>query len=183
MKKKISKTICLAVTALVLTVGLTVGTAMAYFTTYATGSGGIKLDLGFAKTEIDDTGAIVAEDQQTVVKPVIVENTSKYDCYVRIKVLVGNAVKNANENGFRYYEETEGAGKWSPGEKEYYYYSDVLASGGKTGQLNVEIVVPASQDAFNVIIIQENTPVLYENDGTPYADWDAEAKISRTITE
>ena len=185
MKKKISKTICLAVAALVLTVGLTVGTAMAYFTTYAVGNGGVTLDLGFAKTEIGDIDASVSEDQKSVVKPVTITNTSEHDCYVRIKVLAGNAVMEANENGFLYYEDTEGPGNWAPGTTDdgYYYYTEVLEAGESTSQLNVAVNVPADQDAFNVIIVQENTPVVLDANGKPYADWNSAANVSRTFTQ
>ena len=27
------------------------------------------------------------------------------------------------------------------------------------------------KDSFNVVVVQECTPVLYTEDGTPYADW------------
>ena len=40
MKKRFSKNFCLAAAALTLTAGISVGSAMAYFTTYATASGG-----------------------------------------------------------------------------------------------------------------------------------------------
>ena len=46
MKKRFSKNFCLAAAALTLTAGISVGSAMAYFTTYATASGGAVISLG-----------------------------------------------------------------------------------------------------------------------------------------
>lgn len=46
MKKKLNKkTLCLTAAALTLTAGLSVGSAMAYFTTYVTAQGGQELSL------------------------------------------------------------------------------------------------------------------------------------------
>lgn len=50
MKNVKKKNLCLAAAALTLTAGLSVGTAMAYFTTYATASGGVSLSLDNAVT-------------------------------------------------------------------------------------------------------------------------------------
>ena len=45
MKKRFSKNFCLAAAALTLTAGISVGSAMAYFTTYASASGGAVISL------------------------------------------------------------------------------------------------------------------------------------------
>ena len=84
MNKKMSKTICLAATALVLTMGLAVNTAMAYFTTYATAKGGVTLELDFSEVKIN-------EDVVNQKKQIVLENTGDVDCYVRVKALAGNA--------------------------------------------------------------------------------------------
>ena len=52
MKNNRMKTICLTLAALIMAAGITVGTAMAYFTTYVTADGGAVLILGFTDTEI-----------------------------------------------------------------------------------------------------------------------------------
>ena len=84
MKKvKSKKTIGLSLTALVLIFGLTVGSAMAYFTTYVTAERSIPLNLGATVT-------VPEEDTDAQPKEIIVYNTGDYDCYVRLKALVGS---------------------------------------------------------------------------------------------
>jgi len=48
--------------------------------------------------------------------------------------------------------------------------------GGKTSVLSVKIENVPEADLengtmFNVVVIYESTPVMYREDGTPYADW------------
>ena len=38
-----------------------------------------------------------------------------------------------------------------------------------------------AKDDFNVIIIQESTPVLYNEDGKPYSNGDVKATVSETV--
>lgn len=173
MKKNTLRTICLTAAAFVLTAGITVGSAMAYFTTYATAEGGVKLHLGVVKTEIE-------EDVVNGKKELVLKNTGDFDCYVRLKALTGDAYKDDIT-----YSEPDEAGKWTPGvaSEGYYYYADILEPGESTAQLNVGFVFPEEEEPadFNVIIIQECTPVLYDNDGNPYADWTVKADISQSI--
>jgi len=173
MKKNTIRTICLTAAALILASGLTVGSAMAYFTTYVTGSGGVELKLGAVKTEIDEK---VVNGK----KELTLTNTGNLDCYVRLKALTGDAYKNGIA-----YSEPGGEGKWTPGvaSEGYYYYADIIEPGGSTTQLDVSFVFPTGEEPedFNVIIIQECTPVLYDNNGTPYADWSVKADISQTV--
>ena len=175
MKKKNIKTICLTAAALVLTAGVTVGSAMAYFTTYTEAVGGVTLDLGFTKTEI---GEEVVDGK----KEIVLLNTGDYDCYVRLKVLTGDAYKKDIK-----YSEPDNAGKWTPGTaaEGYYYYADILAPGESTSQLDVSFAFPEGEAPadFNVIIIQESTPVLYDAVGEPYADWNGKADISQSVVK
>ena len=174
MTKRISKKkICLTAAAVALLASLSVGTAMAYFTTYATAEGGVEIDLGFTETEINEE---VVSGQ----KEIKLENTGDYDCYVRLKALTGDAYKDS-----LVYSEPSGEGKWTPGPDGYYYYSDIVEPDGLTGQINVAFKLPEATletipADFNVIIIQENTPVLYKEDGTPYADWSKVADVNKT---
>ena len=73
------------------------------------------------------------------------------------------------QDGLQY----QGSQKWSPGENGYYYYSDIVPVGGETEELQVKIDSKDSEEEFNVIVAQECTPVLYDNEGKPYADWNA----------
>lgn len=51
---------------------------MAYFTTYSTAGGGVKMNMGFTETvpkeEVDKDG-----------KHITIENTGDYNCFVRVK--------------------------------------------------------------------------------------------------
>ena len=43
--------------------------------------------------------------------------------------------------------------------------------------VNGLLVEPEEGEAFNVIVVQECTPVLYDENGNAYADWNANAEI------
>lgn len=170
--RKLTKTICLAAAAVTLTASLTVGTAMAYFTTYAVAEGGVTLDLGFTET-------VPNEEVVNGKKEIQIENTGDYDCYVRLKALTGDAYKDDIT-----YSEPDQAGKWTPGADGYYYYSDIVAAGELTSQIDVAFVLREENPVdFNVIIIQECTPVLYDASGNPYADWNEVADVSQSVYE
>lgn len=160
MKKNFNKkSLCLAAAALALTASLSVGSAMAYFTTYTTASGGVTVSLG----------STVTEPQETVsdwTKHITIQNTGDYDCYVRVKVFAGDKFKD----GLVF---SDADGKWSPGEGDYYYYSDIVPAGGSSGELLVKINFDSEEvkEDFNVIVAQECTGVLYDDNGNPYADW------------
>ena len=64
---------------------------------------------------------------------------------------------------------------------DYYYYENVVAAGTATpDELVVTIDTMGSEQDFNVIVVQESTPVLYDESGAPYADWDV---IMDTVRE
>lgn len=171
MKKKNFKTLCFAAAALTLTAGITVESAMAYFTTYVTAKGGYTVELGFTRTEIE-------EKVEYGKKVITLTNTGDYDCYVRLKALTGDAYKDS-----LLYSEPGGAGKWTPGADGYYYFSDIVVPKGTSTELEVKFAFPAEEEPtdFNVIIIQECTPVLYDENGNPYADWSVTADVTQSV--
>jgi hypothetical protein len=77
----------------------------------------------------------------------------------------------------------EESDKWTLGNDGYYYYSDPVAPQGSTTELKIMIsgydkIVKQAQtnenylpEDFNVIILQESTKVLYDEDGKAYANW------------
>lgn len=156
--RKLHKTpLVLAAAAIALTGSLTVGSAMAYFTTYATAQGGVKMNMGFTQTvpkeEVDENG-----------KHITIQNTGDYDCFVRVKAFAPVDLS---------YKVPDGG--WTAGEDGYWYYSEILPAGQTTAkELNVSYIFPAGDDKaseFNVVVIQECTPVLYDAEGNAYADW------------
>ena len=160
MRKINKKSLCLAAAALTLTAGISAGTAMAYFTT---------LNMGFSET-------IPKEDFSNWTKHVSVENTGDYDCYVRVKALAGSKY----QDGLQY---SDSDGKWTPGEDGYYYYSDPIAPGESTSVLDIRIDSKESDASFNVVVVQESTKVLYNENNEPYADWTQIADTSETTGE
>lgn len=149
------KSLCLAGAALLLAGSVTVGSAMAYFTTYATASGGAEVSLGFTQT-------VPGEEIVDWTKRIVVQNTGDTDCYVRVRLFAGE----------KYQEGLDISGEgWVQGEDGYFYHRDVVPAGGSTSQLSAGIDHMDSEEDFNVIVVQESTPVLYDENGDPYADW------------
>ena len=166
-KNKLKIFLCMA--ALVMAMSVMIGTAMAYFTTYAEAEGGMTVDLGFAYTEIDEK--VVNGKKQ-----IVLSNTGETDCYVRVKALTGDAYKEGIV-----YSEPDGESLWTPGAEGFYYYNGIVAVGSNTSQLDVSFVLPTeNQTDFNIIIIQESTPVLYDESGEAYADWSVTAEIGQS---
>jgi hypothetical protein len=88
-------------------------------------------------------------------------------------------------SGSQYPLEYSGDG-WSLGNDGYYYYGDILSASESTSELLVQISgVPVNADndtSFNVIVVYESTPVLYKEDGTPYADWNAKVDTASVVS-
>lgn len=165
MKNKLNKkTICLTAAALVLAGSLNVDNALAYFTTYTAADGGVILNLGFPDTEIK-------EEVGEGMKVIEITNNGDYECYVRLKALTGEAYQNDIT-----YMDAEG--KWNLGADGYREYNDILQPGETSSKITVAIhrlkEVPAEGEStdFNVVIIQEWAPVLYDDNGNPQEpDW------------
>lgn len=160
MKKSFNKkTLCLAGTALLLTAGLSVGSAMAYFTTYTQVSGGVTLSLGTTITVPDD-------NVTNWTKHVTVQNTGDYDCFVRVKAFAGAEY----QDGLTY-----SGNNWSLADDGYYYYSKILKAGTSLDEkdiLDIRIPYESADQSFNVIVVQESAPVIYDENGNPTGDWD-----------
>ena len=171
MMNKLSKrTICLAAAAVALTGTLAVGSAYAYFTTYSEAKGNVVFQMGETRTEPHEK---VKEGK----KIVFIENTGDYDCYIRVKAYAGNNYNLSYADG--------GSGKWYDGGDGYWYYKDILEAGSTSETVLVNIPKELLEDItdekdLNVIVIQECTPVQYDDDGEPYADWNVTFEDSRS---
>lgn len=163
MKKiKFNRQICLAAVAFMLLAGACVKDAMAYFTTYATAKGSVQMNLEFTETVPND-------DVKDKVKTVSVTNDKDYPCFVRLKVFVGNK--------FSEVVSILSGSNWNL-EDGYYKYNAILEPGVTTSDFKVDLtqafaIKPEAGDLdeFNVIIIQECAPVVYDSNGNAYADW------------
>ena len=146
MRKLHKKPLIMATATLALTGTLAVGSAMAYFTTYTTAGGGVTMNMGFTETIPNET---VDKDG----KHVTITNTGDYDCFVRVK-----AFAPMEDDGYWHYEGVLPAGETTPELKE----------------LNISYKFPEGKDKpeeFNIVVIQECTPVLYDENGKPSPDW------------
>lgn len=167
MKKiKQSKTFWLAAAAVILAGGLQIRDAMAYFTTHVEAMGGYEV-------KIEGGSSVIEEEVKDMTKYITLANNGNCDCYVRVKLFAGDEI-NITYSGNK---------KWSRNKTDgYWYYGDIVPAGGKTKTLEAKIKLPAEfQDTFDVIVVQETTPVLYKSDGTPYADWERQVDTTTDI--
>lgn len=182
------RTAILAAAALTLTTGVAVEKAMAYFTTYVVAEGSHELDLGFSITE-------PYEKVENWTKHITIQNTSENPCYVRVKVFAGSRYPLEFED--------KSGGNWIKGKDDYYYWTGILSPQGtkdengklldQTGELLAKIVEKAVQNAqdqqqsVNVIVVQECTPVPYDDKGNPLTwdkvDWNRTADVIKTETK
>ena len=161
MMKKKTKVFWLTAAALVFLAGAAVPPAMAYFTTYVEAEGGYPITLG---------NETIEEKVENMEKHIVLTNTGESDCFVRVKVFAGSQI-TLTMSGL----------SWNQGEDGYWYYSDIVPVSGNTEELLAKIAIPEEyKESFNVVVVQECTPVLYEEDGTPYADWN---RIADTRTD
>ena len=156
MMKKAGYSIAVLAFLMVMTAG--VGKAWAYFTTYASAAGGITITMG-DETEIEE------EFSNWEKRVTITSDADSEPVYIRAKAF-----------GSGSYPLTYSGEGGAAGEGDYYYYSEIVPGGGKTSVLSVKIENVPEADLengtmFNVVVIYESTPVMYREDGTPYADW------------
>lgn len=168
MKKiRWKKQICLAAVAGILLIGVCAEQAMAYFTTYAVAQGGVTLNLEFTETVPNDK---VVEKA----KIVSVKNEKIYPCFVRLKVFMGNELAKLITDS----DYILGTG-WTKAADQYFYYDQILQPGETTTEVKINLSVALGKTAeeleteeFNVIVIQECTPVIYDQEtGAAKADW------------
>ncbi len=167
MKKNVlkKKTFWLAIVAGGLMCSVSVPSAMAYFTTYVKAEGGYEITLGSETT--------IEEKVKDMTKEISLTNTSETDCYVRVKVFSGSQIDITYTSDSAY---------WTSNDDGYWYYKDILKVGSSTEVLKAKIQMDKDfKDSFNVVVVQECTPVQYHEDGTPYADWNAKVDTKTDI--
>lgn len=157
--KKYRNVIIMSAAALAMTAALGIQSSMAYFTTYVSAGGGGELSLK-VQTEIQ-------EEVSRMTKHVTIRNTEDNDCFVRVRAFYGGLVDIE-------YRNVEGGNDWYDGGDGYWYYRPVLRANSASSALDVRIIVPEEfdKDSFNVVVVQECTPVIYDDAGNPGAEWD-----------
>ena len=169
MKFKLNKrNICLTAVAVLAIASISVGSAMAYFSTYVVSKGAQEITLDFSETEID-------EKVQPGLKIITVKNVGEAECFVRVRVIAGA------EHMDKWFVDLANSRNWKAGDGGYYYYCDskgekMLEPGSATSEL--KIAIEDFTEEFNVIVIQENTPALYDENGEAYADWNRNELIA-----
>ena len=160
--------------ALVIVLGLTVGTSQAYFTDHVTATGRTTITLG-DKTDIVEPSVPVTGN--TAEKSIVVSNEGPESCYVRVKVFYPSYLDVTLETG----------ANWTADEKEKdtYNYGVILAAGESASELILKIEgLPADAkdgDVANVVVVYESTKVTYDENGNPLpADWSMPAVIVET---
>lgn len=166
------KTALLASVAVALVLGMGIAPAAAYFTDSSTTNGGLPISV--------EPSTDIHEWYKNGVKHVIISNDADADApvFVRARVYASD-VLDVSTAGSGW---TDDIGGW-----HYYGASEdslvALNPGDEASELTVSINFPKTTnpdgslegyefgDNYNVIVVYESTPVLYQEDGTAYADW------------
>ncbi len=170
-KKTILRPVLLAVLALVLIAGASMGTAWAYFTTYATMKGGVTLSLG-------DTTEITERVDQNKKVVVISADEKSQPVFVRVKAFC------SAEYSLTY----EGTG-WTLGTDDYYYYGEPIGANEDTTELTITILGADGNpikvtdnaepgDEFNIIVVYETVPVVFDQYENPDPEEAWKQKVS-----
>ncbi len=167
MKHSLKTTLfCGLVAALVLSTAAAPSTA--YFTTYVTAAGAVPVHL---KTVIPE----MEEKYEDGVKTVTLKNTGEAPCYVRVRAFWGADELNV----------TPGPGPdWALDATDgCCYYQKILQPEETTAAITFTIDLEhAPAHDFNVVVVAEGAPILYNADGTVdanssrYAGWTMEYK-------
>lgn len=120
------------------------------------GAGGGTVHLG-TSTEIE-------EEIEGTTKHIKIANTGESnDCYVRVKIFAG---------GNSSITQQEPENDWILKDDGYYYYQPILEVGKTSKELIIDINTDnVEANSFNVIVAHECTPVVYDDQGEAYADW------------
>lgn len=151
-----NKKIMLSVLALALVLTATIGTTLAYFTTYTFAEGRRPISLG-AETEIE-------EEISGLDKLITIHNKEgSNDVYVRVKVYYGSEVSVDVKPG----------DKWIKGDDGWWYYDGILKADERTSVLKAEVTVPegADPDSFEIIVVHESIQAFNPNVKAQDADW------------
>ncbi len=145
----------LAALAALLILTASVGSALAYFTCYTLKSGERPITVRPTTT--------ITEEFDSWTKRVSISNTGA-PCFVRLIAYAGEGITLTSTDA-----------DWQQEADGYWYYRKILGTNDVTSVWNGHITgipdAPRDGDTFNVAINYEYTPVLYREDGTPYADW------------
>ena len=169
----------LTAAAVMLILSAAMGSAWAYFTTYATSKGSHIIHMGHHET--------------------ITEDFSDWEKQVRLELRKDSQPSYVRAKGFcADYKLSYSGSNWMDGGDGWWYYNRIMAPiiDEKTGEPGPDVAdilhvginkVPGTDkdgDSFNVIIVYESAPVQYNADGTALGpkeiDWNSEVVTKRT---
>ena len=159
----------LALLAVFMILGASVGRAWSYFTTFALARGSYTIAMN-EHTEIE-------EEFSNWTKHLVISNKDDSEpVMIRARGYCGDE-----------YRLTYSGTDWTEGTDGFWYYAKVVDPGYETEELLVKITdkdgneIPKEQDKpaeFNVVVVYESTTVItYDADGNPKADWDQKVTV------
>lgn len=148
----------LALLAVIMVLSVSIGPALAYFSTYTVAEGKKPIKV-VPDTTIDED---VANETQKVVT---VTNAGNAPCFVRATAFAPTGVTLG----------TAGGNGWEAQNSEgFWVYTAVLMPGESTGMLEIPISgIPATAnegDSLNIAVVYESTTAIWRN-GAYVADW------------
>ncbi|MBP3874557.1 MAG: hypothetical protein J6E41_02475 [Lachnospiraceae bacterium] len=178
-RKAMLRTGLLTAIAVMLVMSAAMGSAWAYFTTYATAKGGLVLSFGHQETVDEDFSSwekVIDLGSEADSKPV----------YIRARAFSAE------------YPVTYSGQNWQQS-GDWMYYQQIFEPGKKLSESGDELKVridgvPVSKEeglkdgkTFNVIVVYESTEIQYDENGEPLsaenADWERALETTRTITQ
>ncbi len=157
--------IVLAILAVAFVLTSSIGTAVAYFTTFVTAKGGYVIHLA-NQSEIE-------EDYDKGVKTLSIKNTGesgKYPIFVRARAFAGE--------DYILTPRADSEGKWNlapsaPLDTDYWYYTEAISGQASTTTMSIEIKYADSNKEWkdgnerNIIVVYESTPAIFTSTGEP----------------
>jgi len=189
------KTLLLASLAVALVLGMGIAPAWSYFTDSHTTNGGLPISVKPSTTPhewfADSTKHLTIKNSDDATAPV----------FIRAGVFSSNKLPITSIRGTGWSAKDAGDWGYDVGDGWYYYGSSSdgrgltpLAPGDTTEELLVVFNFPQIQSAdqpegipdgdnYNAIIVYESTPVQYDAEGNPYADWNIAANVASEHVE
>jgi len=169
MKKR---TLILAVIAVVLVLSASIGSAVAYFTTYATARGGYVIYLG-ARTEIEERISNNRKIVQIFNRAQSDEDIGKYPVFVRVRAFT-------DSDGTLDYSANAGS-LWQPRNDGCWYYQKAIYA-GTSAHPEGAVTDPAfivdvkvnralkEGEQLDVVVVYDSVPAVFNADGSPDLD-------------
>lgn len=153
-----NKKLLLALLAVIMVLSVSIGPALAYFSTYTVAEGKKTVKV------VPDT-TITEKTRTESQKVLFVTNSGDAPCFVRATAFAGGGVTLG----------TTGGNGWAAQNSEgYWVYTSVLMPGETTAELEIPISgIPATAnegDSLNIAVVYESTTAIWRN-GAYVADW------------